>query len=512
VLIPDRRAPASFGGCAAVRCDGTGFEPADPTGQRPQRCAVGLALATHARCLSAFVDIRRLDKSAFVCVSGRHSFAPVCEARVSNRHGTQSGPWPHTPPVVAVGARATVANSAGRTGSTSRLGPSPARPFSSVRTASLRRRRPVGAFGRWGAADSPVAEGPAVGSESDRRRRAALQRRADARRPAGRQLPLGGRRGLRRRPAPYLVGDYGERVTEARQDAGLQTQELADGSTSTSRTCSPSNRRARRRPASAGRLSAHSRSASTSSSPKTPDTGTHTFCGGRRRPVMDLSPEAGSDTRDRSRRRRRGDSPDGRRVRPRGQFPEDVWDTLADLDLTGLTVPEGLRRLRRRPADVRARQRGSRLRLARRRDGAVRPQPGHLLYCRVRRRGTQDEWLPAMVDGRPVGAFALSKPGAGSTRGRCAPSRGATAMSTSSTARSGGSRTGERSGVLVVFARTDPTTPIRSRSFSSRRRSAGLSVGEPEDKLGLRASDTTSLTFDGVRIPARYRLTDEGEG
>jgi len=71
---------------------------------------------------------------------------------------------------------------------------------------------------------------------------------------------------------------------------------------------------------------------------------------------------------------------------------------------------------------------------------------------------------------------------------------------------------GERSGVLVVFARTDPDDPDSITQFLVPKESAGLSVGEPEDKLGLRASDTTSLTFDGVRIPARYRLTDEGEG
>ena len=40
----------------------------------------------------------------------------------------------------------------------------------------------------------------------------------------------------------------------------------------------------------------------------------------------------------------------------------------------------------------------------------------------------------------------------------------------------------------------------------------GLSVGDPEEKLGLRASDTVSLTFDGVRVPDRYRLTEPGRG
>ena len=42
--------------------------------------------------------------------------------------------------------------------------------------------------------------------------------------------------------------------------------------------------------------------------------------------------------------------------------------------------------------------------------------------------------------------------------------------------------------------------------------SDGLRVGDPEAKLGLRASDTTSLTFDGVYVPERYRLTEVGSG
>jgi len=252
---------------------GTGFEPADPTGQRPQRCAVGLALATHARCLSAFVDIRRLDKSAFVCVSGRHSFAPVCEARVSNRHGTQSGPWPNYSTGSGGGSESDSCELCRADGvdlETGTVAGATLQLCSDCVTTATTPSRGVRAVGSGGQSGGG---GPGSGSESDRRRRAARNaaRMRDAQQADSSHWEDGA--DYDDDQLPYLVRDYGERVTEARQDAGLQTQELADGSTSTSRTCSPSNRRARRRPASAGRLSAHSRSASTSSSPKTPDTG-----------------------------------------------------------------------------------------------------------------------------------------------------------------------------------------------------------------------------------------------
>jgi alkylation response protein AidB-like acyl-CoA dehydrogenase len=70
---------------------------------------------------------------------------------------------------------------------------------------------------------------------------------------------------------------------------------------------------------------------------------------------------------------------------------------------------------------------------------------------------------------------------------------------------------GQRSGVVIVFARTDDD-PDSVTQFLVPKDSDGLTVGTKEAKLGLRASDTTTLTFDGVRIPTAFRLTEEGRG
>jgi alkylation response protein AidB-like acyl-CoA dehydrogenase len=124
----------------------------------------------------------------------------------------------------------------------------------------------------------------------------------------------------------------------------------------------------------------------------------------------------------------------------------------------------------------------------------------------------RERWIPEMVEGRPVGAFALSEPDAGSNPAE---------MSTE--ARPDGDEyvingtkqwitNGERSGVVILFAKTDADDPRTVTQFVVPKDVDGLEVGKKEEKLGLRASDTTTLIFDDVRIPEENRLTPEGRG
>jgi acyl-CoA dehydrogenase len=48
--------------------------------------------------------------------------------------------------------------------------------------------------------------------------------------------------------------------------------------------------------------------------------------------------------------------------------------------------------------------------------------------------------------------------------------------------------------------------------FLVPRDTPGITVGRKEDNLGQRASDTRGLTFEDVKIPAKYRLGNEGDG
>ncbi|MDF9746135.1 acyl-CoA dehydrogenase family protein [Natrinema salsiterrestre] len=193
-------------------------------------------------------------------------------------------------------------------------------------------------------------------------------------------------------------------------------------------------------------------------------------------------------------------------------FPEDVWDGLAELDLTGLTVPEEYGGYDAHPvtaAVVNEEVAYGMLAVA------TALSVHSLATSCIAEFGSENQrerWLPEMAEGRPVGAFALSEPHAGSNPAE---------MST--VARRDGDEyvidgekqwitNGRRAGVYVLFAKTDRDDPSSVTQFLVPGDVDGLTVGEKEDKLGLRASDTTSLTFDDVRIPAENRLTEEGKG
>ena len=68
-------------------------------------------------------------------------------------------------------------------------------------------------------------------------------------------------------------------------------------------------------------------------------------------------------------------------------------------------------------------------------------------------------------------------------------------------------------GLYVVFALTDPEKGTRGVSaIVVPRETPGITVGKEEDKLGHRASNTTELFFEDVRVPAENLLSKEGAG
>jgi alkylation response protein AidB-like acyl-CoA dehydrogenase len=193
-------------------------------------------------------------------------------------------------------------------------------------------------------------------------------------------------------------------------------------------------------------------------------------------------------------------------------FPEAVWDALGEMDLLGLTVPEeygGYDADGLTYAIVNEELAYGMLAVA------TAASVQSLVASCIATFGDEsqkEEWLPGLASGRPVGAFCLSEPEAGSNPA---------GMSTE--ARPEGDEyvlngtkqwitNGERADVCVVFAKTDREDPNSVTQFLVPKDIDGVEVGRKEQKLGLRASDTTTLTFDGARIPAENRLTEVGRG
>jgi alkylation response protein AidB-like acyl-CoA dehydrogenase len=121
-------------------------------------------------------------------------------------------------------------------------------------------------------------------------------------------------------------------------------------------------------------------------------------------------------------------------------------------------------------------------------------------------------WLPRLVS-KEMSAFCLSEPGAGSDAGALE----ASAVRDGDAYVLNGSKNwvtnGQRAGIYLVFARTDKSHKARGISaFIIERGTPGLVLGRPEDKMGLRGSDTVGLTLENLRVPAANRLGAEGEG
>jgi butyryl-CoA dehydrogenase len=124
----------------------------------------------------------------------------------------------------------------------------------------------------------------------------------------------------------------------------------------------------------------------------------------------------------------------------------------------------------------------------------------------------QRKVLPELAGGA-LGAFGLTEPGAGSDVGSL---RTAARRDGDSWVLSGEKAWISNAGFArwyVVIARTDPAAGKRGMSaFVVPGDAPGFAVGEPEEKLGLRASRTAPIYFNDCRVPAENVLGSPGQG
>lgn len=134
----------------------------------------------------------------------------------------------------------------------------------------------------------------------------------------------------------------------------------------------------------------------------------------------------------------------------------------------------------------------------------------------INRFGTQaqkEKYLVPLAQGRLLGCYALTEPGAGSDAGGIATQ-----------ARKDGNdyvlngtklfiTNGKNADVAIVYAVTDPARGKKGISaFIVEKAFSGFVVGKIEDKMGLRGSDTAELIFQECRVPSENLLGVENEG
>jgi alkylation response protein AidB-like acyl-CoA dehydrogenase len=139
----------------------------------------------------------------------------------------------------------------------------------------------------------------------------------------------------------------------------------------------------------------------------------------------------------------------------------------------------------------------------------------HALSCfGLYTRGTEEQrkrWLPEMLSGELLGAYALSEPHAGSDP----------AAMTTKAVRDGSDYVLSGTKAWITHGGHADFYKVMARTSDSRNGiscflvpadAEGLSADPPERKMGLTGSTTTTLRLDKVRLPAERRLGEEGEG
>jgi alkylation response protein AidB-like acyl-CoA dehydrogenase len=197
-----------------------------------------------------------------------------------------------------------------------------------------------------------------------------------------------------------------------------------------------------------------------------------------------------------------------------GEFPWDVKEELARLNLFALPFPESLGGIRE----------DHRVRLCIAVEEIARVCASSSLILQVQDLGAQpillagteelkSRYCPPLASGEKLCAFAITEPEAGSDIG---------ALLTTAELKgdyyviNGCKRfisNGSVADFLVVFAKTDPTEGYKGLSaFIVESDSPGFSVSRHENKMGIRGSPAAEIVFEDCRVPKQNLLGREGEG
>ena len=125
----------------------------------------------------------------------------------------------------------------------------------------------------------------------------------------------------------------------------------------------------------------------------------------------------------------------------------------------------------------------------------------------------KNKFLPPLIKGEKIGAWALTEPSSGSDAG----SMKTTAKKSGSNWNLNGQKlfttNGSRANTFVILAKTDESKGTRGVSaFIVEKETEGLRIGKKLNKLGLRGSDTVEVFIDNLKLPEENLIGKVNKG
>jgi len=196
------------------------------------------------------------------------------------------------------------------------------------------------------------------------------------------------------------------------------------------------------------------------------------------------------------------------------RFPEELIRQMAELGFMGIAVPEeyggagmdnvcyaiAMEEISRACAST----------------GVIMSVNNSLACDPILKFGSEEikqEYLVPMASGKKLGCFGLTEPGAGSDAG----SQKTTAVRDGDFYVVNGTKNfitnAPQADTCVLFAMTDKAKSHKGiTAFVVDMKWKGVSLGKHEKKMGIKASATSSIIFEDVRVPAKNRLGNDGDG